>query len=98
MSTEKAAGAAGAAQAGEGNLLDEILSLTPMKPTDDGYALTQKGVQAFISNMLTSGKSADRIDNSATSPSAWSHGSQFTAGPPRRTAGTVRRTMRGRAA
>lgn len=62
MSTEKAAGAEGAAQAAEGNLLDEILSLTPMKPTDDGYALTQKGVAAFVSNMLTSGKSSERVD------------------------------------
>ncbi len=61
MSTEKADGS-GAPQTTEGNLLDEILSLTPMKPTDDGYSLTQKGIQAFISNMLTSGKSADRID------------------------------------
>ena len=62
MSTEKAAEGGAAAAAGEGSILDEILSLTPMKPTDDGYALTQKGVAAFISNMITSGKSSERVD------------------------------------
>ena len=44
---EQQAQASGAATT-EGSLLDDILSETQLKPTDDGYDVTRKGIQAFI--------------------------------------------------
>ena len=42
-----------AAQAAPGaSLLDEIVMATRMKPTDEGYAITKQGVQAFIDELL----------------------------------------------
>ena len=43
--------------AGEGvSLLDEIVQATRIKPTDEGYAITRQGVQAFIDEILKPGK------------------------------------------
>jgi type VI secretion system protein ImpC len=43
--------------AGEGvSLLDEIVQATRIKPTDEGYAITRQGVQAFIDELLKPGK------------------------------------------
>ncbi len=36
----------------EGSLLDQILEQSKMKPSDEGYALTKRGVQAFIDELL----------------------------------------------
>ncbi|QSQ15048.1 type VI secretion system contractile sheath large subunit [Myxococcus landrumensis] len=44
------------------SLLDEILSETKMKPSDDGYDVARRGVQAFIAQMLAPGRSAERVD------------------------------------
>ncbi len=41
-----------AAEAAAGSLLDEIMVQTKMKPTDEGYEVAKKGVQAFISQLL----------------------------------------------
>lgn len=38
------------------SLLDEIVQATRMKPTDEGYAITRQGVQAFIDEILKPGK------------------------------------------
>jgi type VI secretion system protein ImpC len=46
------------------SLLDEILSEGKIKPSDDGYDVARKGVQAFISEML-SGKNQVKIDKTA---------------------------------
>ncbi|MDY7230943.1 type VI secretion system contractile sheath large subunit [Hyalangium rubrum] len=62
MSTEKAASAAATTVEGQASLLDEILAETKMKPSDDGYDVARKGVQAFIAEMLAPGRSAERID------------------------------------
>ena len=48
---EQAKPAAGAAA--EGSILDEIMVQTKLKPTDEGYEVAKKGVQAFISHMLS---------------------------------------------
>ncbi len=49
------------AAAVEGSLLDEIVQATRLKPTDDGYAATKQGLQAFIDNLLQPGKVVDRV-------------------------------------
>src|SRR6185295_14835658 len=43
---------AGAAAAAGGSLLDEIMVQTKLKPSDEGYEVAKKGVQAFISQLL----------------------------------------------
>ena len=45
-----------------GSLLDEILKESKLKPTDDGYEITRKGVQAFITEMLGPQHGKERID------------------------------------
>jgi type VI secretion system protein ImpC len=48
----------------EGGLLDEILSATQMKPTDDGYDIARKGVHAFIAELLTPAHQGAKVDKS----------------------------------
>ena len=62
MSTEKAATAAATTVESQGSLLDEILAETKMKPSDDGYDVARKGVQAFIADMLSHNRNAERVD------------------------------------
>lgn len=66
MSPEgKSETAGAAAPAGEeASLLDQILAETKLKPSDDGYEVARKGVQAFISEMLTGDRKEERIDKS----------------------------------
>jgi len=51
------------AQAAEtgGSLLDEIVQATRLKPTDEGYAATRQGLQAFIDELLKPGKAVERV-------------------------------------
>src|SRR4051794_13107011 len=64
MSTEQQkSGGAGAEEAG-GSLLEEILSETKLKPTDDGYDVAKRGVQAFITEMLAPTRSNEKVDKS----------------------------------
>ena len=35
------------------SLIDDILGETQIKPTDDGYDVTRRGVQAFLTELLT---------------------------------------------
>src|SRR5258706_1669652 len=60
MSEQQASG--GAAASAEGSLLDEILSETQLKPTDEGYDVTKKGVQAFITELLTPAHAQEKVD------------------------------------
>ena len=46
----------------EGSLLDEILAETKLKPTDDGYDVAKRGIQAFITEMLAPSRSQERVD------------------------------------
>jgi type VI secretion system protein ImpC len=43
------------------SLLDEIVQATKMKPSDDGYAITKMGVQAFIDELLKADKAESRV-------------------------------------
>ena len=60
---EKEAQAAPEAQAaeGEGTLIDEILQATKLKPSDEAYAVTKQGVQAFIDELVKPGREEARI-------------------------------------
>jgi type VI secretion system protein ImpC len=53
--------AAGSAEA-QPSLLDEILAESKIKPTDDGYEIARRGVQAFIAEMLAPQHAQDKID------------------------------------
>ena len=48
-----------------GSLLDEILSESRIKPTDEGYDVARQGVAAFIAEMLAPTKAAEKVDRSA---------------------------------
>ena len=62
MSTEQQKqGGAETTESG-GSLLEEILSETKLKPTDDGYDVAKRGVQAFITEMLAPSRSAEKVD------------------------------------
>ncbi len=50
----------GAAVAAGGNLLDEIVEASKLKPSDDGYAITKAGLQAFI-EQLAGAQGAQKI-------------------------------------
>lgn len=40
------------AAGGEGSLIDEIVQATRLKPTDEGYSMTKRGLQVFLDEML----------------------------------------------
>jgi type VI secretion system protein ImpC len=62
MSTEsKSATAAGTTTEGA-SLLDEILAESRIKPSDEGYDVAKRGVQAFISRMLEPSRAGERVD------------------------------------
>lgn len=61
MAEEQAAGGAAAATT-EGSLLEDILAETKMKPTDDGYDIARKGVQAFIAELLAPAHAQEKVD------------------------------------
>src|SRR5512137_2686697 len=66
MATESKTGAQGQPKAAEGtSLLDEILSESRIKPTDEGYDVARKGVAAFMAEMLAPSKAAEKVDRSA---------------------------------
>ncbi len=47
------------------SLLDEILSESKIKPSDEGYDVARQGVAAFIAEMLAPTKAAEKVDRSA---------------------------------
>lgn len=44
------------------SLLDQILSETKLKPTDDGYDVAKRGVQAFITQLLAPNRPQEKVD------------------------------------
>jgi type VI secretion system protein ImpC len=64
MSEEKLAEApqAGTAVQTEGSLLDEILNETKLPPSDDGYAVAKRGVQALVAELLSPKHATEKID------------------------------------
>lgn len=63
MSTEIKNEAAIGLAAG-GSLLDELLAETKLKPTDDGYDVARKGIEAFVAELLRDRKT-DKADRTA---------------------------------
>src|SRR5579862_9794203 len=59
---EQGKAAAGAAPAAAGSLLDEIMVQTKLKPTDEGYEVAKKGVQAFIAQLLAPAGANQKAD------------------------------------
>ena len=47
-----------------GSLLDEILSETKLAPTDEGYDVARRGVQAFIAELLQPQRAQEKVDKS----------------------------------
>jgi type VI secretion system protein ImpC len=61
MSDAKTAGSAVATTTHEASLIDDILSETKLRPSDEGYDATRKGVQAFLTELLTQNQ-GEKID------------------------------------
>lgn len=53
------------AAAGEASLLEQLLTETRIKPTDEGYEVAKRGVAAFIAEMLAPQKAAEKIEKAA---------------------------------
>lgn len=64
MSAEQKTSEAAPTTQKEGSLLDEILAETKLKSTDDAYAITKRGVQAFVADLLSHNRGQERIDKS----------------------------------
>lgn len=47
-----------------GSLLDEILEITKLTPSQDGYQLAKKGVEAFIAELLAPGREGQKVHQS----------------------------------
>lgn len=45
----------------EGSLLDDIIKITKVKPSDDAYDMTKVGVQAFIDQLLKPGMEGTKV-------------------------------------
>jgi type VI secretion system protein ImpC len=48
-----------------GDLLDEILAETRIKPTDEAYGIARKGVAAFVTEMLAPAHKEQRVDRAS---------------------------------
>lgn len=62
--TEKSVAAAGKTVE-EPSLLEEIVQATKIKPTDEAYAITKRGVEALIAQLLEPGKEAVKVSKAA---------------------------------
>ena len=62
MSDPTKAAPGAAPLASEGSLLDEILAETKMKPSDDGYDVARRGVQALVTEMLAPSHAQEKVD------------------------------------
>lgn len=57
---EKQAGAVETAE-GEASLLDTILQETKLKPSEEGYSIAKRGVEAFIAELLTPDRKGAKV-------------------------------------
>jgi type VI secretion system protein ImpC len=62
--TQLAGGEAAATTTTEASLLDDILSETQLKPTDEGYDVTRKGIQALMKELLSPKHQNEKVDKS----------------------------------
>src|SRR5690554_5133869 len=61
MSEERAQQETAGAAAEGTSLIDQLLETTKVRPGDESYAITKQGIQTFISSLLDSSRSVDRI-------------------------------------
>jgi type VI secretion system protein ImpC len=61
-SENEARASAGETQAETPSLVEEILQQTKMKPSDFGYDVAKKGVEAFIAEMLRPARAQERVE------------------------------------
>lgn len=61
MAQEREVAPQAAAEA-SGSLIDEILGETQLKPTDEGYEVTRRGVQAFLTELLAPTHAKEKVD------------------------------------
>lgn len=64
MAETKSEQQAGAAPA-EASLLDQLLSETRIKPSEEGYEIAKKGVAAFIAEMLAPTRAKEKVERAA---------------------------------
>jgi type VI secretion system protein ImpC len=62
MSTKEAGAGQQTVTTDATSIIDDILGETQLKPTDEGYDVTRKGVQAFLTELLTPQHAKDKID------------------------------------
>jgi len=55
-------GAEGTTETTEGSLLDDILKETRLKPSDEGYGVAKKGIEAFIGELLAPRRGEQKPD------------------------------------
>jgi type VI secretion system protein ImpC len=48
----------------EGSYIEDIIQLTRMKPSDEGYDVARRGLEAFISELLKPAHKEERVDKS----------------------------------
>jgi type VI secretion system protein ImpC len=51
-----------ATEEAEGSLLDQIMQETRLKPSDEGYGIAKRGVEAFISELLAPQRGKEKVD------------------------------------
>ncbi len=54
--------AAAAVETTEDSLLDQIMQETRLKPSDEGYSVAKRGVEAFISELLAPQRGQEKVD------------------------------------
>lgn len=62
MSGQQTSGGGQAQTLEGGSLIDEILSETKLKPTDEGYEIAKRGIQAFIAELVQPKREGERVD------------------------------------
>lgn len=50
------------ASVAEGSLIDQIMEETRLKPDDDGYEIAQRGVKAFIADLLAPAREGQKVE------------------------------------
>jgi type VI secretion system protein ImpC len=62
MSETQKQNTSSAAKSADGSLLEMIMQQTKMAPGDDGYAIARRGVEAFISELLSPAHAGEKVD------------------------------------
>jgi type VI secretion system protein ImpC len=55
--------AAAAAQYADSSLLDQIMETTRLRPSDEGYDLAKRGIEAFISELVKPTNQGEKVNN-----------------------------------